>query len=73
MISKGKRMRLSYSKNICIIKKKTSKHDGNFYCLNSLHSFSTKSKLEWHKTVCKNKYFFYVVIPSEDTKISEFN
>ena len=29
----------------------TSKHDGGFYCLNCLHSFRTKNKLESHKKV----------------------
>ena len=43
-----------------------SKHVGDFYCLNCLHLFRTKNKLE-------NKDFCDVVIASEDTKISEFN
>ena len=30
----------------------TSKHRGNFYCLNCLHSFRTKNK-----KACKNKDF----------------
>ena len=32
-----------------------------------------KSKLELYKNVCENKDFFNVVVPSEDTKILEFN
>ena len=28
----------------------TSKHQGDFYCLNFLHSFATEKKLESHKT-----------------------
>ena len=32
----------------------TSKNNGDFYCLNCLHSFRTKSKLESHKKVCEN-------------------
>ena len=35
----------------------TSKHYGDFYCLNCLHSFRTKNKLKMHKRVCKNKDF----------------
>ena len=46
-------------KNICIIK--TSKHDGDFYCLNCLHLFRTKNTLESHKKVCENKNIFVVL------------
>ena len=35
----------------------TSKHQGDFYCLNCFHSFGTKSKLQSHKRVCENKDF----------------
>ena len=37
----------------------TSKHYGDFYCLNCLHSFRTKNKLESHKTLCKNKDYAF--------------
>ena len=50
----------------------SSKHDGDFYCLNYLHSFRTKNKLESHKKLCENKDFHNIVMPSEDTKILEF-
>ena len=32
-----------------------------------------KNKLESHKKVCENKNFCNVIMPSEDTKILEFN
>ena len=41
--------------------------------MNRPDSFITKSKLESHKNVCKIKDFCNVVMPSEDTKILEFN
>ena len=50
----------------------TSKHHGDFYTLNQPHSFETENKCESHKKVCENKDFCNV-IPSEDTKILEFN
>ena len=53
--------------------KKLSKNNGNFYCLNCLHSFRTKNRLESHKRVCENKDFGNIIMPSEDTKILEFN
>ena len=53
--------------------KKLSALIGDFYCLNCLHSFKTKNKLELHKKVCENKDFCYVIMLSEDTTILEFN
>ena len=65
---------LSWSKKIIsIFKGNYIKNNGNFYCLNCLHSFRTKNKLESHKRVCENKSFCYVIMFSEDTKILEFN
>ena len=46
----------------------TSKYCSDFYCLNCLHSFRRKSKIESHKNVCENKDFCNVIMPSEDTK-----
>ena len=45
-----------------------SKHHGDFYCLNCLHSFATENKRESYKKVSGNKDFCNVVTPSEDTK-----
>ena len=51
----------------------TSKHHGDFYCLNCFHSFATENKLQSHKSVCENKNFCNVNMSSDDTKILEFN
>ena len=56
-------------KTISLIKRITSKNNGYFYCLNCLHSFRTKNKLESHKNVCENKDFCNIIMPSEGTKI----
>ena len=50
----------------------TSKHNGDFYCLNCLHSFRTENKLQSHETVCKNKTFCGMVMSSEKNNILEF-
>ena len=50
----------------------TSKNNGDFYCLNCLHSFRTKNKFESHKRACENKCN-NVNMPFDDTKILEFN
>ena len=51
----------------------TSKHHGDFYCLNCFLSFATENKLELHKKVCENKDFCNIIIPSEHIKKLEFN
>ena len=43
----------------------TSKHKGDFYCLNCLHSLRTENKLKSHEKVCKNKNFCGIAMPSE--------
>ena len=66
-------MLLSYSKKLSALSRGiTSKNYGDF-CLNCLHSFRTKHKLESHRKVCENKDFCSVIMPSEDTKILGFN
>ena len=40
-----------------LLYRKTSKHHGDFYCLNCLHSFRTENKLKSHDKVCKHKDF----------------
>ena len=42
----------------------TSKHHGDFYCFNCLHSFRT-NKLKSHEKVCKNKNLCGIALPSE--------
>ena len=51
----------------------TSKHDGNFYCLNCFHSYTAENKLKKHKNVCGNHGYCYVEIPEEDNKILKYD
>ena len=74
--SKGRwwlRLYLGVKKLSALLRGIISKNNGNFYCLNCLHFFGTKNKLESHKRVSENKSFCYVIMSSEDTKILEFN
>ena len=64
---------LAVKKVSALLRGITSNNNGDFYCLNCLHSFRTKNKPESHKKVCENKDFCDVNMPSEDTKILEFN
>ena len=56
-----------------LLRRMTSKHHGDFYCLNCFHSFATENKLQSHKRVCEKKDYCNIIIPSEDNKILEFN
>ena len=53
-----------------LLREITPQHLGDFYCLNCLHLCRKKKKFE---KLCKNKDFYGVVMPCEDTKILEFN
>ena len=67
-------MALSCSKKLStLLHGITSKHKGNFYCLNCLHSFRTENKLKYHEKVCNNKDFCGIVVPSQKDIILEFN
>ena len=70
MIPNGERRRLHYlavKRSSALLRGITSENNGDFYCLNCLHSFRTK-KLEMHKKVCENKDFCNVIMPFEDSK-----
>ena len=75
MISNGeKRWRyLAVKKLSALLRGITSKHHGDFYCLNCFHSFAKENKLQSPKRVCENKDFCSIIMPSDDTKILEFN
>ena len=51
----------------------TSKHEGDFYCLNCFQSCTTENKLKKYKKVCENHDYCYLVMPEEDNKILKYN
>ena len=72
MIPNGKKWHYFAVKELsALLREITSNNDGDFYCLNCLHSFRTKNKIESHKKACKN--FCNVIMSFEDAKILEFN
>ena len=72
--SKGQRWHyLAVKKLLALLRGTNSKHNGDFYCLNCFHSFTTVNKLESLKKACENKDFCSVNMPSGDNKIIEFN
>ena len=55
-----------------LIKGITSNHNGDFYCLNFFHSYSTKNKLKRHKWLCNDHDYCQIEMPNEDNKILEY-
>ena len=49
-----------------LLRRITSNHNGDFYCLNCLHSYRTKSKLKKHEEICKNHDFYDLKMPDDD-------
>ena len=63
---------IAIKRSPALLKRITSKYNNDYYCLNCLYFFRTKSKLESHKKVCENKDFCNVM-SSEDTTVLQFN
>ena len=64
---------LAVKKLSALLRKITSEHHGDFHCLNCFHSFATRNKFQSHKRLCENNDFRNIIMPSDDTKILEFN
>ena len=74
MITDGRKWHYLAVKNLsALFRGITSTNNGDFYCINCLHSLRTKTKLKTHKNVCENHDFYYVEMPKEDNKILKFN
>ena len=66
MITDGKKWHYLGVKPLpALFRRITSIHNGDFYCLNCFHSYSTKNKLK--TDAC------YVEMPNEDNKILKYN
>ena len=58
MIPNGERLHYHVVRKLsALLRGTTSTNNGNFDCLNCLHSFRTKNKLASHIEVCKKKQF----------------
>ena len=51
-----------------LLKGITSKHKGDFYCLNCFYLCITEKKLKKHERICKDHDFCHVKMPNEDNK-----
>ena len=57
-----------------LLREITSNCDGDFYCLNCFHSYSTEKKVKKQEKVCNDHHdYCYVEMPNEDNKVLEYN
>ena len=74
MITDGKKWHYLAVKSLsALLRGITSNHNGDFYCLNCFHSYSTKEKLKKHVKVCNDHDYCCVEMPDEDKKILKYN
>ena len=50
----------------------TSRHNGDFYCLNCFHSYTTEKKLRKLERICMDHDFRHQKIPDENNEISKY-
>ena len=73
LITDGKKWHYLAVKSLpALLKGITSKHDGDFYCLNCFRACTTKNRLEKHKKMCENHDYCCVKMPEEDNKILKY-
>ena len=66
MISDGEKWHYLTVKRLSdLLKGITSKHDGDFYCLNCFHSYALEKSLENCKKVCEDKDYCYIEMPKK--------
>ena len=56
-----------------LLRRRTSNHRCDFYCLNCFHSYTTKRKLKKHERICKGHDFCDIIMPDEDNNILKYN
>ena len=74
MISDGQKWHYLVVKNLSgLLRRITSNHKEDFYCLNCFHSYRTENKLEAHKKICENHDYCHVEMPTKDNNIIKYN
>ena len=64
MITDGKKWHYLAVTNLsALLAKKSSNHDGDFYCLNCFNSYTTKNKLKEHEEICNNHDSCHIEMP----------
>ena len=74
MITDGKKWHYLAVTNLsALLAKKSSNHDGDFYCLNCFNSYTTKNKLKEHEKICNNHDSCHIEMPKCFEKILKYN
>ena len=50
----------------------TSNHNGDFYCLNCFHPYTTEKKLRKHERICNDHDFCHLKMPDESNRILKY-
>ena len=74
MITDGKKWHYLVVKSLsALLKGITTNHNEDFYCLNIIHSNSTRDGLKKHENMCKDHDYCYVEMPDKDNNILKCN
>ena len=55
------------------LRKITSNHNADYYCMNCLYLFRAESKLKSRKRVCKDYDYCHLIIPKKNNSILKYN
>ena len=55
-----------------LLRRVTSNDNGDFYCLNCFHPYTTEIKLRKHEKICNDHDFRHLKMPDEDNKILKY-
>ena len=74
MITDKKKLHYFFAKKLpALLKGITSKHYGDFSCLNCFYSFRTENALKKHESVSKDNDYCYVEMTDKDNNILKYN
>ena len=74
MITDGNKLHYRAITNLsALLAKKSSNHEGDFYCLNCFNSYTTKNKLKEHEEICNNHDSCRIEMPKWVEKILKYN
>ena len=74
MISNGENWHYLAVKSLSrLLRGITSNHNGDYYCLNCFHSYSTENKFNAHKKVCENLDYCNIKMPFNDNNLINYN
>ena len=74
MIINGEKWHYLTVKNLPgLLRRITSTHQEDFYCLNCFHSYRTRNRSEEYKKVCKNHDYCHAEMSTKDNNIIKYN